>query len=81
MAAQRLPAKLTCPRLHGVIDRDRLFGRLDAESARSITWVMGPPGAGKTTLVTTYLASRRISALWFRVDEGDTDAATFFSYL
>jgi len=40
----------------------------------------GPPGAGKTTLIATYLTSRAIPFLWYQVDEGDGDIATFFYY-
>ena len=81
MPQTRLPAKLSRPRLFGVIERDRLFALLDAQRGRPLVWVTGPPGAGKTTLVTTYLARARAAALWYRIDEGDADAATFFSYL
>ena len=40
----------------------------------------GPPGAGKTTLVASYLTSRNLPCLWYQVDPGDDDAATFFHY-
>jgi DNA-binding SARP family transcriptional activator len=46
-----------------------------------VTWVCAPPGAGKTTLVASYLASRRLRAVWYQLDEGDGDVATFFYYL
>ena len=40
-----------------------------------------PPGAGKTTLIASYLSARRLQSLWYQVDEGDEDLATFFYYL
>ncbi len=43
--------------------------------------VSGPPGAGKTTLVADYLVVRRLRHLWYQLDEGDGDIATFFYYL
>jgi ATP/maltotriose-dependent transcriptional regulator MalT/DNA-binding SARP family transcriptional activator len=43
--------------------------------------VCGPPGAGKTTLVASYLVSRRRRGLWYQLDPGDADVATFLYYL
>ena len=40
-----------------------------------------PPGAGKTSLIASYLAARRLSNLWYQVDAGDADIASFFYYL
>ena len=40
-----------------------------------------PPGAGKTSLITSYLAARSLSNLWYQVDAGDADIASFFYYL
>lgn len=75
-------AKLTRPRLNGAADRERLFARLDEcrENVSAIC-VVGPPGAGKTTVVATWLDARNAHGLWYQVDQGDADAATFFYYL
>ncbi len=82
MSRIRLPAKLTRPRLHGAVERVRLFDSLDAarETRRAIC-VVGPPGAGKTTLVASWLDARAIAGIWFQVDAGDADLPTFFHYL
>jgi LuxR family maltose regulon positive regulatory protein len=71
-------AKLSRPRLHGAIPRERLFERLDALQHQAVTLVAAPPGAGRTTLVAGYLDSRKIGGIWFQLDEGDRDPATFF---
>lgn len=44
-------------------------------------WITGPPGCGKTALVSSYIASRRLPCLWYKVDETDADLSTFFYYL
>jgi LuxR family transcriptional regulator, maltose regulon positive regulatory protein len=84
MAQTLLPplAKLTQPRLHKVLRRERLFARLDeSREYAAATCVIGPPGAGKTTLVASWLDARAIPGIWYQVDAGDSDLATFFHYL
>ena len=54
---------------------------MDAGSDYPVTWVAGPPGSGKTTLVASYLDTRKIPYLWYQVDDGDADIATFFYYM
>jgi LuxR family maltose regulon positive regulatory protein len=75
-------AKLTRPRLHKAVARERLFALLDeAREHKPVICVVGPPGAGKTTLVASWLDARNIKGIWFQVDPGDSDLATFFYYL
>ncbi len=74
-------AKLSRPRLYDAFPRERLFAQLDRLRAHSCIWISGPPGAGKTTLVGSYVEARHASHLWYQVDAGDSDPATFFSYL
>jgi ATP/maltotriose-dependent transcriptional regulator MalT/DNA-binding SARP family transcriptional activator len=75
-------AKLTRPRLHNAVWRERLFALLDlARDERGAICVIGPPGAGKTTLVASWLDARAIRGIWYQVDPGDADLATFFYYL
>jgi LuxR family transcriptional regulator, maltose regulon positive regulatory protein len=62
-------AKLTRPRLHKAVARERLFALLDdAREHMAATCVVGPPGAGKTTLVASWLDARGIKGIWYQVD-------------
>ena len=74
-------AKLTCPRLYGTIPRARLIQCLDQRRQHPLVWVTGPPGAGKTSLVASYVTEREIPGIWYQVDAEDADPATFFYYL
>jgi LuxR family transcriptional regulator, maltose regulon positive regulatory protein len=74
-------AKLTRPRLYGSVPRARLFQRLDERRQHPLLWINGPPGAGKTSLVASYVAERQIPGIWYQVDAEDGDPATFFYYL
>jgi len=74
-------AKLTRPRLHGAVARERLFELLDGARPREADFLAGPPGAGKTTLVASWLDVRKLPGIWYQVDSDDADLATFFYYL
>ncbi len=74
-------AKITPPRLSGVFLRKRLFKLLDKSRNCPVIWITAPPGAGKTTLVSTYLEHKKLPCLWYQIDEGDGDIASFFHYM
>jgi LuxR family maltose regulon positive regulatory protein len=74
-------AKLTRPKLFRAVPRERLFEKLDEACAQQAAWIGSPPGAGKTTLVSSYLECRQLPALWYQIDSGDADPASFFYFL
>ena len=77
-----LLGKTTRPSLAGVLPRERLFSLLDrGAEASSVFWISGPPGCGKTTLAASYPDHAGLNCLWYEIDEGDADAATFFYYM
>jgi LuxR family maltose regulon positive regulatory protein len=81
MSMSSSPAKVTRPVLADVLRRERLFKQIDSYRSRPITWVAGPAGSGKTVLVSSYLEDRKLPCLWYKIDQGDNDPATFFYYL
>lgn len=75
-------AKLSAPSLGTVVARTQLFKILDqGRRQASILWVSAPAGAGKTMLAASYLKSRKLRHLWYRLDTGDGDPASCFYYL
>ncbi len=74
-------AKLTRPSSEGIFPRKRLFRILDQARARPVIFITAPPGSGKTCLVTSYLKDRKLPCLWYQVDGGDADVASFFYYM
>ncbi|MEJ2010061.1 MAG: hypothetical protein P8Z30_18220, partial [Acidobacteriota bacterium] len=64
-----------------VLERVRLFKLLDSGRRHAVVWVSGPPGSGKTTLVSSYVESLKLPCLWYQMDGGDSDLATFFYYM
>ncbi|MBK8018460.1 MAG: hypothetical protein IPK20_18185 [Betaproteobacteria bacterium] len=81
MARTRRLAKLTRPRLHRTVARERLFSVLDTAAGSPLTWLEGPPGSGKTTALVSYLESRHLEPLWYRLDRMDGDPSAFFHHL
>lgn len=74
-------AKIARPKLSGIVKRDRLFHLLDQTSLKPVIWIDAQAGSGKTTLIASWLESRQLSSIWYQIDEGDTDIASFFYYL
>ena len=59
MAKKPTLAKLTRPKLHNVLARERLFALLDRCLPHAVIWICGPPGAGKTALAASYLDAHK----------------------
>jgi LuxR family maltose regulon positive regulatory protein len=74
-------SRSAAPRIHDWYHRRHLFRRLDRARARPLVWVSAPAGAGKTTLVSTYLAARRVAHHWHRLEAADADVARFLPEL
>lgn len=74
-------AKITRPSLTGIFPRRRLFRLLKGAHDKSVIWITGPAGSGKTTLGASYLDFRKLPCLWYQTDSDDADIFTFFYYL
>ncbi|MBL8269567.1 BTAD domain-containing putative transcriptional regulator [Steroidobacter sp.] len=74
-------AKLTRPKVHRAVHRQRLFTLLDTRRDHPLIWITAPPGSGKTTLVASYIDARKLRCIWYHIDAGDDDIGTFFYYL
>ncbi len=74
-------AKISRPSISGIYPRTRLFKTLDDSRKQPLIWVSGPGGAGKTSLVASYLDARKLLCIWYKVDAGDADLAAFFYYM
>ena len=77
----RIPTKLSPPRLGHYYPRERLLTLLDSVLDKQLIWLSAPAGYGKTMLAASYLASRELHTLWYRLDERDNDPGSFFYYL
>jgi len=74
-------AKITRPVLTGCFPRKRLFRLLDKARKKPVLWVSAPAGSGKTTLISSYLEHGKHPCLWYQLNAGDNDIATFFYYM
>ena len=77
-----LRTKLRPPRLpNRVVERPRLFQRLDEGRELPLSLVSAPAGYGKSTLVASWLAHAGLPFGWLSLDETDDDLVAFLSYL
>lgn len=71
-------AKVTRPSAH-LIGREALVS-LIAASAVPLVWIVAPAGSGKTSLGLEYTHTLAGPVAWLRLDEADTDPASFMHY-
>jgi LuxR family maltose regulon positive regulatory protein len=83
MPPQILTTKLYPPLpAEGFVSRPRLFEQIKTGLKGRLTIIAAPPGFGKTTLVTAWLATHpNTKAAWYALDEDDNDPARFFTHL
>jgi LuxR family transcriptional regulator, maltose regulon positive regulatory protein len=74
-------AKISLPNFSRTFDRERIFEILDEYRGQLATFICAPPGFGKTTLISSYIKSKNLQRIWYQIDEGDDDLASFFYYL
>lgn len=80
-AAPPALAKISPPLLTTVCERKRFYKILDDACRRPLTWLIAPAGAGKTTLVASYLKIRHRPCLWLQLETNNADPASFVYYL
>lgn len=76
-----LHTKLMAPRLPlTAIQRGDLLRRLDNSLTKKLTLVTAPTGFGKTTLVSQWIADRKVPSAWVMLDGYDNDPVRFWTY-
>ena len=74
-------AKLVAPRARQIVRRARVLSAIDRQLRAGACWVAAPAGYGKTIAITDYLQKTGTPYVWYRVDDGDEDIASFFHYM
>ena len=74
--------KLAVPRVYQHVRRGNLLDTLAASHARyPLTWMVGLPGAGKTSLAARWTEESGRASIWYRLEESDADVAGLFNAL
>jgi LuxR family maltose regulon positive regulatory protein len=81
VVVSRAVPKLVAPRSKRVVRRPRVLAAIERGLRRGVCWIAAPAGFGKTTAVIDYAQKKSLRTLWYRVDAGDMDIASFFHYL
>jgi LuxR family transcriptional regulator, maltose regulon positive regulatory protein len=73
--------KIMRPSAEGLMPRQKLLGSVDNALGSGHLWVSAPAGSGKTSLASNYAEARKACCVWYQMDAGDADPATFFYFL
>jgi LuxR family transcriptional regulator, maltose regulon positive regulatory protein len=66
----------------GYVSRQRLIEGVRAGVNGRVTIISAPPGFGKTTLVSAWLATNKeLKVAWYSLDEDDNEPGRFFAYV
>ena len=77
-----LQTKFLVPRLPAErVTRPHLTQAVGEHLSQRIVTLVAPPGYGKTVLMADAVAALDRPVLWYQLDEGDSDPATFMAYL
>ena len=77
-----IKSKITIPDSAAeLVDRERLFKRMDSCLNRKIVSITGTAGSGKTALMQSWIINRGIKTAWYSLDEFDNDLVSFYEYL
>ena len=69
------------PLVAGLLQRPQLLALLDQGETCTLTLVVAPAGAGKTSLVSQWLAMRAAPTAWLQLDANDGEPAVLFTYI
>ncbi len=77
-----LSTKLSIPPVRsGLVERERLFKKLDQGLECGFILVSAPAGYGKSTLLSAWLSQVDFAYGWISLDDRDNDLARFLAYL
>jgi DNA-binding SARP family transcriptional activator len=74
-------ARVAPARSTRIVRRARVVSAVTHALRNGICWIAAPAGYGKTTALLDYLQKKPAPHLWYRVDEGDQDIASFFHHI
>ena len=72
-------SKLTVPPVMGIMQRNRLFSRIDEAlgNKASLTVIKAPAGSGKTSLLASWASCTDTAVAWLSLDSSDNDLTRF----